>query len=32
VIAGVMVFVVFTITGPFATALANMFTSLTNGL
>jgi Flp pilus assembly pilin Flp len=29
VIAGVMVFVVFTVTGPFATALGNMFVHVT---
>jgi len=32
VIAGVMVFVVFTVSGPFAVALGNMFTEVTNAL
>ena len=31
-IAGVMVFVVFTVSGPFATALSNMFTNVSNQL
>ena len=31
-IAGVMVFVVFTVSGPFATALATMFTTVSNQL
>lgn len=32
VIAGVMVFVVFTVSGPFGTALGNMFDTLANNL
>jgi Flp pilus assembly pilin Flp len=32
IIAGVMVFVVFTVSSPFATALGNMFTHVTNQL
>jgi Flp pilus assembly pilin Flp len=31
-IVGVMVFVVFTVSGPFATALSNMFTNVSNQL
>jgi Flp pilus assembly pilin Flp len=31
-IAGVMVFVVFTVSSPFATALSNMFTNVANQL
>jgi Flp pilus assembly pilin Flp len=31
-IAGVMVFVVFTVSGPFATALSSMFTNVANQL
>jgi Flp pilus assembly pilin Flp len=31
-IAGVMVFVVFTVSGPFATALGNMFTNVASQL
>ncbi len=31
-IAGVMVFVVFTVSSPFATALGNMFTNVANQL
>jgi Flp pilus assembly pilin Flp len=32
VIAGVMVFVVFTVSGPFAVALGNMFTNVADAL